>query len=190
MTTPRTLARVGEAAHEPGGIDPRAMRRVRAGEEAGNAYVGLDLRWADEPQIVLREPARPLRLEPGAEPIELRPARRDPVGARLHPAAVDRLALDRCTDPVDPVDHRALRPDHVVHPGSAAVDACLAGDAGRDEATVAARRSVADGLGLDDGDAQARVVERQCVRGPEAGVAGADDRDVRVVIARRVAPAA
>ncbi len=59
----------------------------------------------------------------------------------------------------------------------------------REPAAVAPGRAEAGVLGLDHGHPQRRVRETQVVRRPEARVAGADDRDVDVEIARERRPA-
>ncbi|MOA14719.1 hypothetical protein D3C78_1348380 [compost metagenome] len=54
-------------------------------------------------------------------------------------------------------------------------------------ATIAPRRAETSGLRFDDGDAQIRFVLFEVVRGPEPGVARADDRhvDIQVPLQRR-----
>jgi hypothetical protein len=47
-----------------------------------------------------------------------------------------------------------------------------------DEAAVAAARAEPALLGFEEDDVEARLALLQCKRGPEAGVAAADDRDV------------
>ena len=125
-------------------------------------------------------------VETGGEPAGLGGVARDLEGAALDDARVDVLAFGDLDDLVHGVVERALPGHHAVAPVLLGHRVAVAGHQSGQPATVAPGRAEAREPRFEHDDPQRRIRPLQVVRRPQSGVAGADDADVCVAVARQL----
>ena len=182
----RLLDGLGQPADEAGGVDRSAVRCVAGAQHVARVDASRGLVGRQPAIVLLAEAPRAVVLEQLVNPADLRLVARQVEVAALGEVAVDALLARHAGDLVDGVVHRALERDGPV----ATVLLRHLLEAHRQErrqpTTVAAAGTEPGELGLEDDDAQRRVDLMEVVRGPQSGVAGADDRHVGGDIARQL----
>ena len=173
---------VGQAAHQPGGVDRRAVRGVRRAQGAGGPQDVARLGRVEEPQVVLAAAPGPGVGDLGPGPAHLGGGADQADGAALGDVGVDALGGRDPHDLVDGGPHRGVLGERAL--AGAAVQTGDRSERGREErgapAPVASGRAVPRDLGLEHDDPQRRVGLGEVVGGPQAGVAGTDDDHVGV----------
>ena len=108
--------------------------------------------------------------------------------AAFDDACVDALACRDVDHLVDGLVQRLLPGHHAVAAVLLRHPVAVTGHQPGQPAAVATGRAEAGEPGFQDGDAQRRVGALEVVRRPQPGVAGADDADVGVAVARQGTP--
>ena len=170
-------------------MDRGAVRReqraeVRRAADARPRLVGLE-----HPVVVLAETEAAMIRELFVEAREVRRQASRPRGCRRAPSR-SRCPRRCTTRSISSSVANIARCIAIAasRPWSRMVRSRAPGEQRRAPATVAARRAEADVLAFADDDTQRRIGAAQRVRGPQARVAGADDGDVGIDIARQRRP--
>ena len=177
------LHSIGDAAHEAGRIDTRAVRCERREPCIGNRDTLGDLGWAQRANILFAPTPLAVIVDVGAYTLFLGRGSRDAQNAALDEATIDLLLRDTLANPIDGLPRRALG---LAHGLGTTVLGPLLGDtrnASRNPATIATRCAKARNLALDHAHTQRRIGIEQGIRSPETGHARAHDRDVTIRVA-------
>ncbi len=159
------------------------MRRVDRAQVRLAADANARLVRFQHPVVLFTEPERAVVGHLGVQTRAVSGQCRDMQGAAARPVTIDAFLLDDALDLVDRREHRALHRDRGVAAMVAHGSLARAREERRAPPAVATRAAEPDVFALADGDSERRIGREQRVRGPQAGVAGADDRNVGIDVA-------
>ena len=175
---PRRLHHARQSAHQPRGVDRRAVRGVRRPEHAVGGQHRARLVGVEQPLVVLGEPAGMCLRDPGPQPLQLHRGARQGDRAPALVVRVDPLGVGDPADLAHRLLHRAVHAEGAIR--RRRLDQLV--PAGREQraapAAVAAGGAEAGHLRLEHRDPERRVGPTQVVRRPEPGQAGAHHDDV------------
>ena len=185
---PEPLDRPRQAAHQSRRMDRRTVRCVRRAEDSCRAEPPAGLVGVEQLEVFLAEAPAAGGRDLVARAVELHRRAGQHDRAALAEVAVDALGVGDGPDLVDACLHRAVLRDRPVEAVPLRQPRHRRGEQRRAPATVASAGAEAGDLPLEHDDPQRRVRPREVVRGPEPGVPGSDDRDVRVTVAGQRIP--
>jgi len=170
----------GQPAHQLGRMHAGYVRGEDRAVGARDTQSPVELRAAQLAQVLLGEAVLTRARDRFAQAPQLRLTERDVEMAALDEVRFDALLGEDAADLADGREHRPLERGVALAPAPALVHPRRSGEESRDPASVAPRGAEARHLALEHDDLERGIGALEVVGGPQARVAGADDRHVRL----------